>query len=164
MPITPYDREKTVAYAHRWANSRNPRYYDYENIGGDCTNFASQCILAGNAVMNYTPDMGWYYNSANNHSASWTAVSFLHSFLIYNRGIGPFAKEVGMEEILPGDLVQLKFERGIFQHTPVVVQVGSPANPDNILVAAHTYDCDNRALSTFGYSGARYLHIIGIRR
>jgi hypothetical protein len=164
MPVTPYNREGAVAYAHTWANTRNPRYYDYEDIGGDCTNFASQCVYAGNAVMNYTPDLGWYYNNANDHSPSWTAVTYLHSFLIYNRGVGPFAEETSMENILPGDLVQLKFERGIFQHTPVVVQVGYPATPDNILVAAHTYNCDMRPLSTFGHSAARFLHIIGIRR
>ncbi len=42
-------------YAHLWAYGRNPRYYDYEGIGGDCTNFASQCIYAGAGVMNDTP-------------------------------------------------------------------------------------------------------------
>ena len=50
-----YDRAKAVAYAERWALSRNPRYYDFEDIGGDCTNFASQCIYAGAGVMNWTP-------------------------------------------------------------------------------------------------------------
>ncbi len=164
MRITPYDRENAVAYAHKWAYSRNPRYYDYENIGGDCTNFASQCILSGKAVMNYTPDTGWYYISANERSPSWTGVNFLYSFLVYNKSVGPFAKEAGMGEILPGDLVQLKFERGLFQHTPVVVEVGNPPNPDSILVAAHTFNCDFRPLSSFGYSAARFLHILGVRR
>ena len=32
-----YDRFRAVAYALRWALSRNPRYYDFEDIGGDCT-------------------------------------------------------------------------------------------------------------------------------
>ena len=53
-----YDRAKAVAYAERWALSRNPRYYDFEDIGGDCTNFASQCIYAGAGVMNWTPVTG----------------------------------------------------------------------------------------------------------
>ena len=30
-----YDRPAAVAYAHRWAYGRNPRYYDYERVGGD---------------------------------------------------------------------------------------------------------------------------------
>ena len=58
---TPYDRDAAVAYARRWALSRNPLYYDFEDIGGDCTNFASQCLFAGAGVMNFTPVTGWYY-------------------------------------------------------------------------------------------------------
>ena len=45
----PYDRRAAVAYAHQWAYGRNPDFYDYEEIGGDCTNFASQCLYAGRA-------------------------------------------------------------------------------------------------------------------
>ena len=41
-----YNRAAAVLYAHKWAYGRNPRFYDYENLGGDCTNFASQCIYA----------------------------------------------------------------------------------------------------------------------
>ena len=46
LVLLPYDRAAAVRYAHLWAYGRNPRYYDYESIGGDCTNFASQCIYA----------------------------------------------------------------------------------------------------------------------
>ena len=45
LALLPYDRAAAVRYAHIWAYGRNPRYYDYESIGGDCTNFASQCIM-----------------------------------------------------------------------------------------------------------------------
>ena len=51
-----YDRSAAVLYAHQWAYGRNPAFYDYENVGGDCTNFASQCVFAGSGVMNFTPD------------------------------------------------------------------------------------------------------------
>ncbi len=44
MTVIPYNREAAVAYAKRWEMSRNTKYYDFNNIGGDCTNFASQCI------------------------------------------------------------------------------------------------------------------------
>ena len=60
-----YDRSAAVLYAHQWAYGRNPAFYDYENVGGDCTNFASQCVFAGSGVMNFTPDFGWYYIDAN---------------------------------------------------------------------------------------------------
>ena len=47
MPLIPYDRSAAVTYAHRWAFGRNPRYYNFDELGGDCTNFASQCLYAG---------------------------------------------------------------------------------------------------------------------
>lgn len=58
---TGYDRRRAVEYALRWALSRNPEYYNFDNIGGDCTNFVSQCLYAGCRVMNYSGDDGWYY-------------------------------------------------------------------------------------------------------
>ena len=66
MELQPYRREEAAAYARHWAYGRNPEFYDYERIGGDCTNFASQCIYAGTGVMNYTPTFGWYYIDADN--------------------------------------------------------------------------------------------------
>ena len=71
----PYDRRAAVRYAHRWAFGRNPAYYDYEEVGGDCTSFASQCLYAGIGVMDYTPDYGWYYLDANNKAPAWAGVS-----------------------------------------------------------------------------------------
>lgn len=61
----PYDRRAAVAYAHQWAYGRNPDFYDYEEIGGDCTNFASQCLYAGTGVMNFNPVYGWFYRDPN---------------------------------------------------------------------------------------------------
>ena len=43
IQLLPYNRRAAVAYAHKWAYSRNPAFYDFSEIGGDCTNFASQC-------------------------------------------------------------------------------------------------------------------------
>ncbi|MFR1441928.1 MAG: amidase domain-containing protein [Clostridia bacterium] len=48
-----YEREKVLKYAKRWAYDRNPQFYNFDNVGGDCTSFVSQCILAGSNVMNY---------------------------------------------------------------------------------------------------------------
>ena len=53
--IQEYDRGSAVSYAHRWAYDRNPAFYDFSPLGGDCTNYASQCLLAGAGVMNETP-------------------------------------------------------------------------------------------------------------
>ena len=76
-----YDRPAAVAYAHRWAYGRNPRYYDYERVGGDCTSFASQCLYAGAGIMNFTRDLGWYYLDGNHKAPAWTGVPYFYRFL-----------------------------------------------------------------------------------
>ena len=63
MEISEYNRNAAYEYARKWAFKRNPAYYDFSEIGGDCTNFASQCIYAGAGVMNYTPTFGFFNNS-----------------------------------------------------------------------------------------------------
>ena len=90
--------------------------------------------------------------------------NILYAFIVGNSAVGPFAEEVGIKDIAPGDFVQLKFVGKVFEHSPFVVKVGSPAALDNILIAAHTFNSDNRALSTYSFSDIRYIHILGVRR
>lgn len=158
-----YNREKAVQYARDWAYRRNPRFYDFEDLGGDCTNFASQCVYAGAEIMNYTPVFGWFYIDLNNRTPSWTGVEYFYNFMVNNTGAGPFVREVPLYELMPGDVVQLKFAGPLFGHTPVVVDVRDPVTPDNIYVAAHTYDADYRPLSTYHYTQVRALHVVGVR-
>lgn len=153
-----YDREAAVRYARKWALSRNPAYFDFEKLGGDCTNFASQCVFAGAGVMNYTPVTGWYYISANRRTASWTGVEYFYEFLVSNRGAGPYARLAELREAAPGDVIQLGTAGGDWYHTPVVTAVWP-----EILVAAHSYDSLDRPLSTYTFDRVRVLHIEGVK-
>ena len=165
IQLLPYNRRAAVAYAHKWAYTRNPAFYDFSEIGGDCTNFASQCLYAGTGIMNFTPEFGWYYIDANRKAPAWTGVPYLHNFLTRdNFSIGPLAKPCELEDLLPGDLIQLSFKGEEFQHSPIVVSVGNPVTPENVLIAAHSYDADNRPLSTYEYRMIRFLHISGVMR
>ena len=158
-----YNREKAVAYAHQWAYRRNPAFLDFQELGGDCTNFASQCIFAGAGIMNYTPVYGWYYINGNNRTASWTGVVYLYNFLTQNEGVGPYAREVDITEIQPGDVCQLALDRDTFHHTPVIVKTGLVPDFSNVLVAAHSRDVDCRPLDTYSFRKVRFLHIEGVR-
>lgn len=156
-----YNREAARNYAKIWAYRRNPAYYDFSQIGGDCTNFASQCLYAGSGVMNYTPTYGWFYNSVNDRAPAWTGVEELYRFLITNRGPGPQAIVAPLSEAQPGDIIQLRFTgTGRFDHSPVVVEEGT--TPDTIYIAAHSRDCDCRPVSTYGYNAIRLLHIVNV--
>jgi len=159
MKIVDYDRESAVSYAKTWAYKRNPDFYNFDKIGGDCTNFASQCILAGGAVMNFTAVTGWFYRSANDRTASWTGVEYLYNFLIGNNGVGPFAKEISIENLEIGDIVQLGRETGDFYHTPIVVGFKNKIP----LVAAHSYDTYGKPLYSYSFEKLRCLHILGVR-
>ena len=160
-----YDRRAAVTYAHQWAYGRNPFYYDYEHLGGDCTNFASQCVFAGSGVMNFTPTFGWYYIDANQKAPAWTGVPYFYNFLTRRTpSVGPMGEDCSLAELRPGDIVQLSFSGEEFQHSPVVVATGYPISPDNVLLAAHSYDADNRPLSTYEYQKIRMIHITGTIR
>ena len=160
-----YDRLSAVLYAHQWAYKRNPNYYNYENIGGDCTNFVSQCLYAGSRQMNFTPTFGWYYINANEKAPAWTGVEYLYRFLTReNDSVGPVGRSTSLSEMLPGDIIQLKFQDEYFRHSQIVVWANRPRGPSEILVAAHTQDADNRPLSTYDYADARYIHIEGVNR
>ena len=163
MREVPYNRQKAVDYARRWALNRNPAYYDFQAIGGDCTNFASQCLYAGSGIMNYTPTFGWYYIDANQKAPAWTGVEYLYRFLTRETSsVGPVAQEAALQDLRPGDLVQLSFDGVEYQHTPVVVRASRAQSPSEVLVAAHSYDADNRPLSTYDYKLIRCLHITGV--
>ena len=167
LRLMPYDRAAAVRYAHKWAYGRNPAFYDYEKIGGDCTNFASQCVYAGSGVMNYTRDFGWYYINANNKAPAWTGVDYFYRFMTRKEPtVGPVAQDASISQLGPGDVVQLSFDGENWNHSPVVVRLlRQPAqNPEDVLIAAHSYDSDNRTLNTYDYRGIRFLHFIGVRK
>lgn len=164
--LLPYNRRAAVAYAHKWAFGRNPAFYDFSEIGGDCTNFASQCLYAGGGIMNFEPELGWYYIDATDRAPAWTGVPFFWEFMTRPMPTnGPVGIQAPMRLIRPGDFIQLRFSTSgeVFAHTPVVVSVGMPPRPENILVAAHSNDADNRPLNTYeNVVEMRFLHIVGI--
>ena len=138
-----YNRRAAIEYAQKWALGRNPRYYNFDKIGGDCTNFVSQCLYAGKKEMNYQ-EIGWYYKNANQKSPSWTGVEFLYQFLVNNKGAGPQGIIVDKKQIEEGDVIQLSFDGNIYGHTAIVTSI----DYNKLLIAAHTIDSKNRDIET----------------
>ncbi|MCL1790575.1 MAG: amidase domain-containing protein [Peptococcaceae bacterium] len=159
----PYDREKALAYVEKWVFNYNPQYYNFEKIGGDCTNFASQAIYAGCGVMNYDT-YGWYYIDVNRRAPAWSGVEFLGRFLLNNNGCGPFGECVDLKDIVCGDLIQLSLKGQRFEHCLIVVDIKEPLSFENILVSTHSKDVHFHPLSTYKWWDIRFLHIIGARK
>ena len=161
-----YNRAHAVTYAQTWALGRNPLFTDFTDGGGNCTNFVSQCILAGCCEMNYTPTYGWYYLSSACRAPAWAGVVPFYHFMTgkeefrqENGGVGPYATDVPQGAVVPGDVIQLGNEKGQYYHTLFVSDVIGA----RILVCAHSNDALNRDLSTYRYAMLRCLHIEGIR-
>lgn len=167
MIITkPYFRDRAVEYARTWARDRNPLFLNFTGRGGDCTNFASQCLLAGSCTMDFTPDFGWYYISPDDRAPAWTSVEYFYDFVTEqpnfaseNMGIGPFGREIRARELALGDFIQLRNSMDDYYHTLVVTGF----EPDDILICAHSDDAFDRRLSTYNFTGLRLIHIDGVR-
>ena len=162
MRLKNYDRQKAFDYAQKWSFKRNPEYYNLDNVGGDCTSFASQVLFSGSGIMNYEP-LGWYYCSGNDKSASWSSVEYLHKFLTTNIKVGPFGKDSDFTELEAGDLIQLSFDGTTFSHTLVVVNQTPIKSLNDIVVATHTFDAFNKPLTSYYYKKIRFIKIQGVR-
>ena len=165
MKIVDYNRALALSYAKQYALSPNPAYYNFSSIGGDCTNFASQCLFAGSMKMNFTPTFGWYYQNANNRAPAWTGVNEFYNFLTNNliinkigNGVGPFGEEQTISRLKCGDFIQLGRDN-TFYHTLIVVSFKGKMP----LLASHSIDVYEKPLADFSYEKARGISILGVR-
>ena len=154
----PLDTAAQIEYARRWALSRNPAYYDFDSLGGDCTNFVSQCIYAGGAVMNYTRDLGWYYISPRDRAAAWSGVEYFYRFVTQNTGVGPFGEQVSISQAQPCDVLQLGSAQGYY-HSLFVI-----STQNGVRVAAHSNDVYGKPLYDYDFDRARCIRILGARK
>lgn len=158
MNTRSYDRNSAINYAKKWALSRNPRYYNFDAVGGDCTSFVSQCLYAGSKKMNYNLENGWFYNNGYDKSPSWSGVEFLYRFLIKNKGYGPRGKAVSQSGIKAGDIAQLSFDGNNFGHSLFIIDV-SGSSLNEIAVATHTYDVLGKKIGEYNFEKVRFVHI-----
>lgn len=154
-----YNRKLAVEYAQKWALHRNPEYYDFEDLGGDCTNFVSQCLLAGGIEFSYQ-DYGWYYHTANSKSPSWTGVDEIFSFAINNTDFtGPKFDLITLGELEVGDIIQLYTDK-LWTHTLIVSKFGLDKTMSNIYVCAHSQDSLDRVLSSYVFQKIRVCKVL----
>lgn len=164
-----YNRNLAVQYARTWATSRNPKYKDYDQWGGDCTNFISQCIYAGKIPFdNQGRDelSKWYWYSDNSRTPSWTSADVFARYILknnnentYNHGV--YAVEAEYNELELGDIVQLIYEGRAF-HTMIISKVilDDKGYLLDYLICQHTYDLLDYPLSQ-KEGERRYIKIFG---
>ena len=155
-----YDRLSAINYAKTWWNKRNPQFYNFDALGGDCTNFVSQCLYAGNIKMDFSP-LGWYYNNLNSRSPAFSGVEPLFNYSISNKkDVGPKCKLVTIDEVEVGDIIQLCQRKPVFNHCLIITKIEESPTLETIFVTCHTNDVYNKALSDYFFTKIRFLKIL----
>jgi hypothetical protein len=143
-----YKRINAVHYALKYALKPNPnyRYFSLTNTGGDCSNFISQCLLAGGVSMNST----WWYKKGNplntngdTWSFQWSIAGSLYFYLRKNEKFnlpGPKGTEIVDKQILEiGDLIYFEDNKGNIFHSAIITSTGNEA----ILISQHSFEALN---------------------
>lgn len=144
-----FSRELAVEYAQKWAYSYNPEFYNFTNLGGDCTNFVSQCLYYGGYKMNFST-YGWFYISLNNRAPAFTGVNEFWNFATKNTGDGVQIKQCSLNEVEIADVIQL-FNGNRFYHTLIVSDIRN----GQIKVCSHDVNALNIPLNYYNYLSLR---------
>lgn len=105
-----YKRQNAVLYAKKYAINPNPKWGNYEKYGGDCTNFVSQCLYAGEIPFNHTGKdimKQWYWYSDVYRTPSFTSANALKDYMLSKDRMGIVVSLSHIEEMEVGDIVQL---------------------------------------------------------
>ena len=132
-----YNADNAIAYADKWATSRNPEYKQYPGV--DCCNFVSQCMYAGGMPKNsawYPASYAWI-----NCSGAIDNVKKYGTFMSAKNG-----------NVLRGNPVYYDWNsNGVYDHTAICVGKNSSGTP---IIDAHTGD-HYHVTWTLGSNGTR---------
>lgn len=118
-------RKKVVAYANKYCgaqptSSYNRQYRDYNSVGGDCANFASQCLFASGVLRKNSL---WNYDKGG--SLAWIKAEHLKNYIL-NSGRGSRIAVGNYENtykaaynLQPGDFIAYE-EKGDIKHISIV--------------------------------------------
>lgn len=149
-PDDDYDVQKAVAYARTYAFENNPSYGQFEN---NCTNFVSQCLVAGGIDMEGEPeisektrwnisdrDTDWYSSSEICKSDGLTHYSMSQTFVKTDAFFAYFTEKRGYEltlyqnnhegnkkcyeEMAAGDVLVLYNKDGAVVHLGLISGIG----------------------------------------
>lgn len=142
-----YNRRAAVEYAYRHWNDPNPEFANFDTFGagGDCSNFTSQCLLAGGWPMDYrrnTYDAAWWYRrvgvdpfdaDANDWwSCSWALANLQFLYMQANGGeVLNLTRSPSLARRLRiGDIVYYDWDGdGVFTHSAIVTSHSSRGIP-----------------------------------
>lgn len=170
-PTNSYDREAALAYAKAYIVERNPQWTDYSGRGGNCQNYVSQSLLAGDIPMDTTGSAIWKWygaevsNNGSNQgrSSSWTGVDQFVQYAENNQGYGLAADtslSFGSGEA--GDILAMGTE-GDYRHAVMISEIVQDSNGNTVdyLVYSNTSNLENYPASLYGYPEVQLIKVLG---
>ena len=116
--------DAAIIYSKKYAFSRNPKYKNYE--GRNCTNFCSQCLVAGGVPTD---------DEFQNEKYAFINTLKLKDYFVNKKGI-QFIEKPSIDDINIGDIIYSKGGSGIFGH--VMFTIGK--NENNVIYCGNTND------------------------
>lgn len=168
----PYDVEAALEYATTYIGQRNNKYDDYSKAGGNCQNFASQCLRAGGIPMDisYPGVWKWYGWDVQNdgtkmgRTSSWTSPKWFVDYANKNVKVSGLVSVTDFPyfSAQPGDLLHMGYDGDLY-HTVVVAEpiVNAAGRVVDYLVYSNTSDLRNYPASIYGYPEICLTRIIG---
>lgn len=172
-----YIRLNAVAYANQWVSPnnilRNPQWFTYDDYGGNCANYTSQCLFAGGIPMDFQgrpkAQWKWYGNYINERNVpmgrapAWTGVNEFYNYSLINTGFGLvstlnenfFNGEIGDIIIFGTDLR--------WKHAVIITDVvrDEKGRVIDYLINSNTTDRINYPVSAYSYSKIQLIKILG---
>ncbi|MFF4521658.1 amidase domain-containing protein [Streptomyces bluensis] len=135
-----YDYAAMATYTEKYWKDYNPAYRKYNSLGGDCTNYLSQGLLAGGwkQISTVTPEEydTWYYAS-NGTADAWIGVNEWSWFTQTAKRTTPLANVYQMDV---GDVMQIDFNKdGSKDHSMMTTYRSSSGVPYLTYHDADTY-------------------------
>lgn len=152
-----YDREAATAYAERYVGFRNSRWPDFSHQGGNCQNFASQCLLDGGIPMDLEGKDVWSWTGSSDaaegpeDTVSWINVAEFNRYAQNNRGYGLAARpDAAFYSGETGDLIKMRTSAN-WSHVVVITDLVTDENGELIdyIICSNTTDVKRFPVSAY---------------
>lgn len=151
-----------MAYLHQYVFAYNPEWGDYNPYGGDCTNFASQGLIA----RGWSIDRTWYSKGAMwTASKPWIATAPMAAY--FDKLGFDYSTEADLDRVRVGDIGLFSWgeTQAGMDHTMTVSKVDYvPGGPPTVYFISHNENGEYRELTNALYvehqnSTVRIYHI-----
>ena len=166
----PYDRQAAAAYAAQYCLTRNSKYTNYDELGGNNQNYVSQMLRAGGIPNDSTGNVKWKYygdnvdetERASGRTPSWVGSYYFYNYASSNYDAG-LVSTVGANFFAAegGDVMMTGLEEGVFNTSYAVLDTYKEEDlVVDILLGSNSADRENWPMTA---SFAPYVTMIKIQ-